>query len=404
MRRIALLAGVFTSLAVASQAAAASWAVVSSPGVGALSAVSCTSATACTAVGTTSVGGHNAPLVERWNGSSWSIQPTPAPSGAQHSTLNGVSCPSRKFCVAVGAASTGINGKVLALVERWNGRRWSIQHTPTPRRARQSFLNSVSCTSAKACIAVGSGPYFGGPIGLFGVRAERWNGSIWSIQRIPTGPAGSALNGVSCTSRSFCTAVGTTFEDSNGVPLAEHWNGTTWTRQPIPATNGLVDDLSGIACTSDISCTAVGAATDSQDYPRTLAERWHITTTEKGHHHVMGKWSLQAAAATAPNTSYGFLSFLGVSCVSTTTCTAVGNQFFGRPELPDETTWAERWSGLAWSIAPTPAPPADTLTSGLNGVSCTSSSACIAVGFVTSANVGFVTTPGQTLTLTERYS
>ena len=186
------------------------------------------------------------------------------------------------------------------------------------------------------------------------------------------------------------------------MPLAEHWNGTTWTRQPIPATNGLVDDLSGIACTSDTSCTAVGAATDTQDYPQTLAERWHITATKKGRHHLVGKWSRQEAAGTAPNSSYGF--FLGVSCVSTTTCAAVGNQFFGRSELPDETTWAEQWSGRAWSLALTPAPPEDTLYSGLNGVSCTSSNACIAVGFVTSASVGFVTGPGQPLTLTERYS
>jgi hypothetical protein len=352
------------------------------------------------------------PLAERWNGTTWSIQPTPPPRGRKNSTLNGVSCTSRTFCIAVGVAGSGPNGKGLGLIERWNGTRWSIQHTPNPGGARESFLNSVSCTSATACTAVGSGPYgivvngagyvqynvFGG------VRAERWNGSTWSIQRLSVGSAYNDLTGVSCTSRSFCIATGST-AGTYQVPLAERWNGTMWTRQRIPATSTRFnDELSGVACTFGTSCTAVGIATDYEDYPSTLAEHWRITATKKGHQHLVGKWSLQSTPSPPSTGLYGDLSFLGVSCISTTTCTAVGNQFFGRPEPPDQTTWAEQWNGLAWSITPTPAPPPDTLFTGLNGVSCTSSNACIAVGYITTASAGNITLPGQTLTLTERYS
>jgi hypothetical protein len=336
----------------------------------------------------------------------------------KYSTLNGVSCTSQKFCVAVGVASTGVNGIGLGLIERWDGRRWSIQHMRNPRGARQSFLNSVSCTSATACTAVGSGPYSyvakSGGSGQFlvygGVRVVRWNGSAWSSQPTPEPRSAkySALNGVSCTSRRSCIAIGSTIGGTRAeptrVPLAERWDGTTWTRQRIPTERGFENNLSGVACTFGSSCTAVGYAIDSQGYPSTLAERWQITATKKGRHHLVGKWSLQATPSPLSYSGYGYLSLLGVSCISPTTCTAVGNDFRPSNQLPAGTTLAEQWNGLAWPITPTPAPPADTLYSGLNGVSCTASNACIAVGFITTAGVGFVTNPGETLTLTERYS
>jgi hypothetical protein len=63
-----------------------------------LIAVSCTSATACTAVGS----GNTRVLVERWNGETWSVQPTPKPAGSSDSVLMGVSCTSATACTAVG--------------------------------------------------------------------------------------------------------------------------------------------------------------------------------------------------------------------------------------------------------------------------------------------------------------
>jgi hypothetical protein len=40
-------------------------------------------------------------LVESWDGSSWSVVPTPNPGAADH-VLNGVSCVSPGFCMAAG--------------------------------------------------------------------------------------------------------------------------------------------------------------------------------------------------------------------------------------------------------------------------------------------------------------
>jgi hypothetical protein len=101
--------------------------------------ISCASRTACTAVGSAITATPNntvgVPVVDRWNGVAWGIQRTPHPAReACDSTdcdriLNGVSCPSRAMCMAVGAYP--IAGQVRAtLAERWNGRRWSILPTP----------------------------------------------------------------------------------------------------------------------------------------------------------------------------------------------------------------------------------------------------------------------------------
>jgi hypothetical protein len=163
-------------------------------------------------------------LAERWNGSSWAIQPTPTHAGATNIYLRGVSCTAATACTAVGQDYS--SGYSLTLAERWNGASWVIQPTPNPANAL-SVLSSVSCTAATACTAVGDS-YSGTYVSL----AERWNGTSWAIQSTPN-PAGSGsvLSSVSCTAATACTAVG---YSGNAVTLAERWNGTSWKIQPTP--------------------------------------------------------------------------------------------------------------------------------------------------------------------------
>jgi hypothetical protein len=88
--------------------------------------------------------------------------------------------------------------------------------------------------------------------------AESWNGTSWTIQRVPSPPGSNTivLNGVSCTSPSACTAVGE-YDTSKGAQpgLAERWNGTSWTVQATPAGTDVLDDVS---CGTPTTCTAVG--------------------------------------------------------------------------------------------------------------------------------------------------
>ena len=55
-------------------------------------------------------------LAEAWDGTSWSVQTTPGPSGGQLPTLSGVACTTANGCTAVGDYAT-ISGVFLTLVE-----------------------------------------------------------------------------------------------------------------------------------------------------------------------------------------------------------------------------------------------------------------------------------------------
>ena len=69
------------------------------------------------------------PLAESWNGTTWTLVPTPALANTG-AGLNGVSCTSPSSCMAVGEF-TGI-GNEMTLAEAWNGTSWSVVKTPRP--------------------------------------------------------------------------------------------------------------------------------------------------------------------------------------------------------------------------------------------------------------------------------
>jgi hypothetical protein len=233
--------------------------------------------------------------------------------------------------------------------------RWAVQSTPNPTGGeRGSPLQAVSCSSASACTAVGYYIPSGGGNALL---AERWNGTEWTMQTIASPEREEMLDGVSCPSASVCVAVG----KEGDVPLAERWNGSEWSAQTIPAPSGAErDELKSVSCSATTSCTAVGTyfAAGAKAYV-TFAEHWNGT-----------EWSVQ----TTPDPVEAAASILeGVSCSSSTACTAVGYYYLssGGKYMPV----AERWNGTEWKIQSTP-----TGATILRGVSCKSSTACTAVG------------------------
>jgi hypothetical protein len=153
------------------------------PGGTSLNAVSCTSPTACTAVGTyKSSGGNALTLAERWNGSAWTVEQTPNPQGISTVSLaftpglKDVSC-TGSTCTAVGTYESS-PGRWLPLVEAWNGTSWTIAPTPTSSAWYNAQLQGVRCVSATTCVAVGS--YTLTATGLQYQAEQRWNGSTWS--------------------------------------------------------------------------------------------------------------------------------------------------------------------------------------------------------------------------------
>jgi len=327
------------------------WRVQSTPnpaqGGGGLLGVACTSRSSCTAAGLSNAG----TLAERWNGTRWRIQSTPNPAGSQFIFLNGVGCSSPSACTAVGAYIKK-SGDFRPVAERWNGIRWTIQRTPSPGGAQGDFLAAVSCPARLACTALGFSHGSGTPLAM----AQRWNGSSWRVQRTPS-PAGAAesqLSGVACTSPSACIGVGT----GANKALAERWNGTRWSTQPIPTVAGA--SLSAVSCTSPSACIAVGMSPSG-----TLAERWNGT-----------RWTIQPIPNPAGAHGSGLL---GISCTSASDCMAAGAYFTTASQSSPVRPLTERWNGTRWTILTTPNPVGSVQTF-LGGISCTSPSACTAVG------------------------
>ena len=218
-----------------------------------LTGVSCVSSSNCTAVGDYQNGFAHQTLVESWNGTAWSIVPSPSPAGlGDLGGLYGVSCVSPTNCTAVGDYYSVAAEVYLTMIESWDGTSWSIVPSPSPSGGGD--LNAVSCVSATSCVAVGtSDPYPSS--GIPPTLVESWDGTDWSIVPSPSPSGGGDLNAVSCVSAAECTAVGS----STSQTLVETWDGTAWSILPSPNPGaGGDDEFDGVSCFDPSNCTAVG--------------------------------------------------------------------------------------------------------------------------------------------------
>ena len=212
-----------------------------------LRAVSCASPSSCVAVGTATVTGSGVrTFAAHWNGAQWSVTPTPSRNHARLNELDGVSCATATNCFAVGTYE-GTRGQPL--VEHWDGTSWSL----VAPAAASGVLRSVSCISATSCYAAGTPPSYGK------VLIERWNGTTWSIANAAK-PGQSEdiidLYAVSCAGPNQCFATGGYQGPHGRAPLFERWDGLHW--KPAPASGRAVRyEMHGVACRSATFCVAV---------------------------------------------------------------------------------------------------------------------------------------------------
>jgi hypothetical protein len=152
------------------------------------------------------------------------------------------------------------------------------------------------------------------------------------------------------------------YENSDDVPqtLIESWNGSRWTIQSSPnaSTN---DVLTRVRCTSAASCEAVGYFLNSSNVDQTLVESWNGSS-----------WTVQLS----PNEGANSNDLESLSCVSATSCEAVG-VYINSSNVPQ--TLVESWNGSSWTIQSSPND--GTGTNVLIGVSCISANSCEAVGY-----------------------
>jgi|SRR5579875_823488 len=243
-------------------------------GGGALQAVSCLAGGACVAVGNylDAATGSYQPLAETRSGGTWTATALPVPSGAQAGYLKGVDCLTVKDCWAAGywVNSSKVN---RPLVEKWNGTAWTVQASPPlPHGAASGELLAVSCSSGSLCDVAGMTSY-PGQDSFFGL-VDRLKGGTWTSEGIQVAAADSdELTGIACPNAFGCEAVGD-WIGNNGEdqPLAMGWNGEEWAQQtaPLPA-GGSSGSLTALSCQG--ACTASGMFTNSRGISRPWAAR-----------------------------------------------------------------------------------------------------------------------------------
>jgi hypothetical protein len=236
--------------------------------------VACPSPTSCFAVGRYDTPASSGILVAHWNGSHWSSMTSPKPSGSSTPALTAVSCPSTTSCFAVGSYGVPTIGFVKTLVEHWNGSHWSIVPSPNPTGSSGTFLSGVSCPSTTSCFAVGSDTV--PRTAAIGALVEHWDGNTWSIMTSAnlTGSTQSYLFGVSCPSPNSCFAVGSYSVSRTEKSLLERWNGSAWGVMNSPNRAGYVA-LHGVSCPNTMNCYAVGYYENNNGpFPKGLVEHW----------------------------------------------------------------------------------------------------------------------------------
>jgi hypothetical protein len=226
-----------------------------------LSRVSCVSARACVAVGAVLRGGYPSVSAAVWDGRVWRAGAPRRPVGETYSGLDDVSCISARSCVAVGVYSSGRSERFRTLVQTWNGRKWTLRSSPSPRVGEEgSALRGVACFSARFCMAVGY--RYAGPGAAL---VERFDGAAWTLSSTPRPAASGTVStlGVECPAKRWCVGVGF-WADRGGRryahALLQTWDGRRWRVEPVPAPAGAISTLlATVSCSAPDRCMALGS-------------------------------------------------------------------------------------------------------------------------------------------------
>ncbi|MDQ3704349.1 MAG: S-layer homology domain-containing protein [Chloroflexota bacterium] len=237
------------------------WTVVTSPNSGegnnVLNDVSAVSENDVWAVGNyTDTNNLRRTLTMHWNGSSWSIIPSPSP--LNYSSLEAVSARASNDVWAVGWSrdneSPTESQIAQPLVLHWDGSSWSeLTGLPLPDGYETGQLGAVVAIAPGDVWAAGNfsatdpqGASYSSPFLM------HWNGTAWTARS--TGDRFSSLRmyDITASSTNDVWAVGHPGLYYSGVVL--HWNGQEWTSTSA-------EQLNGIDALSPTDVWAVGRAT-----------------------------------------------------------------------------------------------------------------------------------------------
>jgi photosystem II stability/assembly factor-like uncharacterized protein len=281
----------------------------------------------------------------------WTTIPLASPS----ENVEGLACQHAGTCLAVGSVPSGITPGGAILRSSDLGRTWT---NVSFSDANGTQLNGVTCSVKATCVAVGQ--MSAGDGGVIEVSSD--GGKSWTPH---TTSAATILYGATCPSVSMCEVVGTSGPQRAGVVVSTDDRGRTWHRQGAPSGTS---DIDSISCPTTRMCVTAG------DKVSAHGENGVISVPQDGENGVISV--TQDGGKTWKNTVIPQALFLdGVSCPSVNRCTVVG---FGsmpiHPTTPGVVVTSTN-GGRTWAKAVVPKG-----TYGLRSVSCTSTGACVAAG------------------------
>jgi hypothetical protein len=199
-------------------------------------------------------------------------------------SLNGLSCPTEKECVATASNKILWTGDAAGGKGHWKG--YVLESHSQPGVIGDVILGEVSCASAHLCVAIdnaGQGFVTSNPTG--GKKA--WH---------PVYISGISIESVGCSSAGTCAAV-----DYNGAVFSTKNPSGAWTAGDVTVGTGAAE-RAGVSCAGSGLCAIVSGTSRIATTTSPGGTHWHSTKV-KG-----GSWN-------------------DVSCPSTNRCVAVAGTF-----------------------------------------------------------------------------
>jgi hypothetical protein len=184
------------------------------------------------------------------------------------------------------------NGALQTLIEHWDGSSWSVIPSPSPG---SSFLYGVAATSPSDAWAVGD---YTDKNGMNQTLTEHWDGVSWSVVRSPSAGIGDTLQSVVYVPGSGQVWAAGSYKTNKGAvaSLTEQWNGTSWNIVPS-ATSG---SFYGIAAISASNIWAVGSILSRT---LTITEQWNGSSWKYSHSKNPGSQNFFYGVTVVPATS-----------------------------------------------------------------------------------------------------
>jgi len=257
--------------------------------------------------------GRGSTLVARWNGSTWTPEPTPNGNPSGYNSLSGVAAAGGTvWAVGSWIESSTYNHRSLIL-QRTNGA-WRL--STVPRVRANEFVEGVDATGAADAWAVGWSSD-GISVGPAVPMALHWNGSGWRSVPVPSSDS-TVLNAVDALTANNVWAVGYTLVDGyNKQPYVMHFDGTSWRRIPTPVaeTGATLNDVVALSASNVV---AVGTAANTG---LSLVLHWNGSSWIRESVEPTAK--LTGAAAVGPNTFWAVGNTFALNAYEERTFTAV---------------------------------------------------------------------------------